>query len=212
MSYRDDRESARATAERLERELVRARAELVRARRRRFQALPFLVAALLGLVAVSVAAMPHGAPPSPPPAPPPPPEPLLTSPAPSPPAPGAALGGLGALGAAGGPITHFYYGSVVKADGDPRVAVGAACTVSVRALDSLCLVTLTCGDYQPFPGATFASCSFDEQGLPRGQMHFGTPGKSPTDLSMDRGRLTVADTRSGQESVVEIKLRADARR
>jgi hypothetical protein len=205
VSYRDDHESARASAERLERELERTRTELDHLRRRRpFHALPFLAATLLGLVAVSVAAMPQAPPPSPParlaPEP--------SAPPPAPPSPSPAVTST----AAPVPISRFFHGTIVKSDGEPRAALGAACTISVRASSPICLVTIRCGDYQPFPGAAFASCAFDDHGLPRGEMHYASPAKSPSDLSMDRGRLTLADTRSGQESVVEIKLRADTQR
>jgi hypothetical protein len=120
---------------------------------------------------------------------------------------------LGALGAASGdaPVTHFFYGTIARSSGEPRATTGAPCTVSVRPLQPICLVTITCGDYQPFPGAAFAACSLDQQGMPHGEMHYGTPGTSPTDLSMDSGRLTIADTRSGAESVVEIQLQPEPR-
>ncbi len=114
-----------------------------------------------------------------------------------------------ALGAAGGPITQFFYGTISRANGEPRASTGTPCTVTVRPLQPVCLVTITCGDYKPFVGSAFASCSIDHLGMPHGEMHFGSPGPSPTDLSMSEGRVTIANTRSGEESVVEIQLQPD---
>ncbi|MEO7329540.1 MAG: hypothetical protein ABI193_13235 [Minicystis sp.] len=213
MSYRDDQESARATAERLERELYQARAALERAnRRRRVQPLALVIAAFFGLIAVCVAAMPSHTEAAPPP-PRVEPAPVLFTPAPVPLAPSPGLGGLGGLGALGAasaaPVTQFFYGTIAKANGEPRATTGTPCTITVRPLQPICLVTIACGDYKPFPGATFVSCSIDYLGLPHGEMHYATPGASPTDLSMDHGRITLANTRVGEESVVEIQLQSD---
>ncbi|MFO0755568.1 MAG: hypothetical protein U0359_03705 [Byssovorax sp.] len=206
MSYRDDHESARAAAERLERQLWQAQREIERLRARRSRAMPFLLASAFGLIAVSVAAMPRAEPP-----PPPPPAPTFAEPPPSPPPPigassPAIAGGLGALGSTTMPIPRFFQGTVTRAEGETQVKAGTGCSVSVRALAPVCLVSVTCGGYQPFPGTAFASCTFDSQGFPKGEMHFATPANSPTDLAMEGGRLTLADARASHESVVEITL------